>query len=465
MTDDELIWLGAVDLGRRIRAREITAAHLTRVFLGRIATLNPRLEAFVTVTADRALSEAATVDAEIDAGFWRGPLHGVPYCLKDIVQTAGIRTTAGSYILADWVPEADATVQTRLTAAGAVLLGKVNTHEFAFGATTQNIYGKTRNPHDLSRIPGGSSGGSAASVAAGLAAFSIGSDTAGSIRLPSACCGIAGLKPTWGLVSAAGVVAQSFSADHVGPMARSVEDLAAIMTVIAGPDAADPTCLTTTPPDFRAIGPAELDGVLVGIPKELMTVPLQPAVQAGFARARTTLEELGARVRDVSVPLLARATEINNAIVPAETVAQHRRWQAGWFSGRQIRYGEDVAELLAKGSKVPGTATILAQRDRIQLVHELQGVFATSADILLTPTQPMTAIRRGETEIDLDAMIHFLCGFSLTGLPALALPSGADEDGLPVSVQIVGPSLHDPRVLSVGRTLETALGPTRRPSL
>ena len=191
------------------------------------------------------------------------------------------------------------------------------------------------------------------------------------------------MKPTWGLVNTAGVVAQSFSADHVGPMARSVEDLAAIMLVIAGPDPTDPTCLASTSPDFRAIGPAVLDGVRVGIPAELMTIPLQPAVQAGLARARAALEELGARVGTVGVPLLARATEINNAIVPPETMAQHARWQATWFHGREVRYGDDVAELLAVGAAVPGMATILAQHDRIQLARQLEDVFAYSADILL----------------------------------------------------------------------------------
>jgi aspartyl-tRNA(Asn)/glutamyl-tRNA(Gln) amidotransferase subunit A len=465
MTDDDLIWLGAVALGRCIRRGEVTALRAAEAYLDRIARLDPRLEAYVAVTGARARAEATAADAEIAAGGWRGPLHGVPYCLKDIVQTAGIRTTAGSLILADWVPDADATVQTRLADAGAVLLGKVNTHEFAFGATTQNIHGRTRNPHDTNRIPGGSSGGSGAAVAAGLAAFSIGSDTAGSIRLPAAYCGVAGLKPTWGLVSAAGVVAQSFSSDHIGPLARSVGDLAAVMAVIAGPDPADPTCLAVDPPDFRAIGPAPLDGVRVGVPMELMAIPLQPAVQAGFSRALAAFAGLGATVRDVSVPLLARATEINNAIVPPETMAQHERWQAGWFRGRDIRYGHDVATLLAMGADVPGTATILAQRDRIELGRQLDQVFAGSVEVLLTPTQPMTAFGLDEPGIDLGAVIHFLCGFSLAGVPALALPSGADEHGLPVSVQIVGPRLHDSRVLAVGRALEAALGSGSRPEL
>jgi aspartyl-tRNA(Asn)/glutamyl-tRNA(Gln) amidotransferase subunit A len=465
MTDDDLVWFGAVELGRHIRAGEITSARATEACLERIASLNPRVEALVTVTEGRARAEAAAADSEIAAGRWRGPLHGVPYCLKDIVQTAGVRTTAGSFILADWVPDADATVQTRLAAAGAVLLGKANTHEFAFGATTQNSHGRTRNPHDTGRIPGGSSGGSGAAVAAGLAAFSIGSDTAGSIRLPSAYCGIAGLKPSWGLVSAAGVVAQSFSADHIGPMARSVEDLAAIMAAIAGPDPADPTGLNTPPPDFMAIGPAKLDGVRVGIPVELLAISLQPAVHTGFMRALAALKDLGAQVLEVSVPLLGRAIEINNAIIPPETMAQHQRWQAGWFQGREIRYGDDVAKLLAMGAGVPGTATILAQRDRIELGRQLNRVFEESADVMLTPTQPMTAIPLDDPGMDLDAMIHFLCPFSLTGVPALALPSGADEYGLPVSVQIVGPRLHDPRVLAIGRALESALGCVRRPNL
>jgi aspartyl-tRNA(Asn)/glutamyl-tRNA(Gln) amidotransferase subunit A len=465
MSDDDVIWLNALELGRRIRARTLSAASATRVFLDRIEALNPHLEAFVTVTAERALQQAAAADAEIAAGQWRGPLHGVPYCLKDIVQTAGIRTTAGSHILADWLPDADATVLTRLSAAGAVLLGKVNTHEFAFGATTQNIHGRTRNPHDRNRLPGGSSGGSAAAVAAGLAAFSIGSDTAGSIRMPAAFCGIAGLKPTYGLVSAAGVVAQSFTSDHIGPMARSVADLAPIMAAIAGPDAADPTCLAAPSPDFLAIGRPDLDGLRVGIPVELMNIPLEAAVAAGFERARRALEALGARMVEVSVPLLAQAGEINGAIVPPETAAQHRRWQKGWFAGRTLRYGEDVAALLAMGAAVPGTATILAQRDRLKLGRQLARVFAEAADILITPTEPMVAPRRDDKPTDLGAVTHFLCGFSLTGLPALALPCGADEHGLPVSVQIVGPHLCDPRVLAVGLALEAAIGAGRRPAI
>jgi aspartyl-tRNA(Asn)/glutamyl-tRNA(Gln) amidotransferase subunit A len=473
MHDDQIVWLGAVALGRLIRSGEVTAVRAARAYLNRIERLNPSLEAYVTITKDRALSEAASADAEIAAGAWRGPLHGVPYCLKDIVQTAGIRTTAGSSILTDWVPTEDATVVTRLVEAGAVLLGKVNTHEFAFGATTQTVQAKTKNPWDLSRSPAGSSGGSGAALAAGLAAFSIGSDTAGSIRGPAAFCGIAGLKPTWGLVSAAGVVAQSFTSDHVGPMARRVEDLACLMSVIAGPDSADPICLTGQAPDFLACAAAKLDVIRVGVVEEFKSFPVQPDVGAAFEATLRRLEGLGARIVPISLPLLGRAPAINNAIVPPETMAQHQLWQADWFKGHEIRYGDDVSALLAMGAAVPGTATILAQRDRIELRQQFSSAFAEKVDIVLAPTLPMTATRPDQKTVDLagkeygmiDSIIQFMCGFSLAGVPTLALPVGLANDGLPVSVQVVGPHLHDARVLAVGLALEQEIGPLPHPPM
>ena len=474
MAEDDICYLTAAELGRRIRRRELTSVAVTEAYLGRIERLNPVLEAYVTVTTERALEEAQRADREIEGGHWRGQLHGVPYCLKDIIATKGIRTTVGSYILSDWVPDEDAEVQTRLEAAGSVLLGKVNTHEFAFGATTQNQHGRTKNPWNLGRIPGGSSGGSGAALAAGLAAFSVGSDTAGSIRLPAAFCGIAGLKPTWGLVSTAGVVAQSFTADHVGPMARSVEDLPLLMAVLADPFAEVADGELVDPRLFCGVGAASLEGLKVGIPRELMAIPLDEAVAAGFERQIALLEAGGAVVREVSVPLLGRATAINNAIVPPETMAHHLFWQKTWFEGREIRYGDDVAKLLAGGAAVAGTTTILAQRDRDRLRQEIASVLETDVDVLITPTQAVpatapgqeTALVGGETLDLLSTMIHFLCGFSLSGMPALALPAGFSADGLPVSVQLVGPSFQDARLLSIGMALERAAeAPARLPPL
>ncbi len=471
MQDEEIVWLGAAALGRLLRERTITSRQAVQAYLDRIDRLNPSLEAYVTITAERALAEAKAADAEISAGRWRGPLHGVPYCLKDIVQTAGIRTTAGSSILANWVPDTDATVVTRLAEAGAILLGKVNTHEFAFGATTQTIHARTKNPWDLSRSPAGSSGGSGAALAAGLAAFSIGSDTAGSIRGPAAFCGIAGLKPTWGLVSTAGVVAQSFSADHVGPMARRVEDLACVMRAIAGPDPADPTCLTGSLPDFLPSGPARLEGLRIGLVEEYGSFPVQAGVASVFAEAVWRLERLGARIVPVSIPLLGKALRINNAIVPPETAAQHEFWQAGRFEGLEIRYGDDVAALLAMGAAVPVTATILARRERIALRTQIEEVLAGQADVLVAPTLPMTAttpeqstvVLGGQEREILGCFIQFMCGFSLAGVPTLALPAGLAPDGLPVGMQIVGAHLRDARVLQVGLAFEHDMGPFVRP--
>lgn len=464
MNDDDICFLGAAELGRRIAEGALTSRRATEAYLARIAAVNPAIEAYVTVTAERALATAQARDAERATGHLRGKLHGVPYCLKDIISVAGIRTTAGSEILADWVPDRNATVVDRLEAAGAVLLGKVNTHEFAFGVTSWNTHARTRNPWNRTRIAGGSSGGSGAALAAGLAAFSIGSDTAGSIRIPAAFCGIAGLKPTYGRVSAAGVVAQSFTSDHIGPMARSVEDLALVMDAIAGADPADPTCLDDAPPSCLITPDAGVAGRRIGIPRELMEMPLQDSVKRAFDAACATFRRLGAAVEEVSVPLLARARQINNAIVPPETAAQHRHWGETWFSGRDIRYGADVERLLDMGRGVSAVDTILASRTRAQLRADIAALFARDCDFLLTPTAAIAAptpdqptVTLGGREINpIDVMIHFLCGFSLTGAPALALPSGHDADGLPVSIQLVGPHGADADVLAAGHAFERA---------
>jgi aspartyl-tRNA(Asn)/glutamyl-tRNA(Gln) amidotransferase subunit A len=398
MNDADICFLGAAELGRRIAEGSITSRRATEAYLARIAAVNPSIEAYVTVTAERALASAQARDAERAAGHLRGPLHGVPYCLKDIIATAGIRTTVGSEILGDWVPDRSATVVDRLEAAGAVLLGKVNTHEFAFGVTSWNTHARTRNPWDRTRIAGGSSGGSGAALAAGLATFSIGSDTAGSIRIPAAFCGITGLKPTFGRVSATGVVAQSYTSDHIGPMARSVEDLALIMDAIAGPDPSDPTCLGDMPPSHAIAPGAGVAGMRIGIPRELMAMPLQDAVKQGFDAACATFRRLGATVGDVSVPLLARARQINNAIVPPETAAQHRHWSETWFMGRTIRYGADVARLLEMGRAVSAVETILATRERARLGAELAALFGRDCDLLLTPTAAIVAPRAGPAD-------------------------------------------------------------------
>ncbi|SIO72361.1 aspartyl-tRNA(Asn)/glutamyl-tRNA(Gln) amidotransferase subunit A [Burkholderia sp. GAS332] len=470
MDDGLIARLGAVELGRLIHAGEITALRAVRVYLDRISRFNPLLETYVTVAESRALREAAKADAEIAAGLWRGPLHGVPYCLKDVIQTAGIRTTAGSLMLSDWVPDQDATVVSRLSDAGAVLLGKVNAHEFSFGWTTQGAQGKTKNPWNTARSPGGSSGGSSVAVAAGLAAFSIGSDSAGSIRVPAAFCGIAGLKPTWGLVTNAGVIPQTFTCDHIGPMARRVEDLTQVMRAIAGPDPADPTCLRTPPPDFLVFGGSNLEGIRVGIVQEFTDIHVQASVSNAFRTIIKLVESLGARITSISLPLLAHAPSISNAIVPPETAAQHRQLQHTLLKGRRPFYNDDT--ILATGASVSSPDTILAQRERIELRDQLSSIFLTEVDIILAPVVPMTAPPPDENTIDVDgrtfsvddSLKKFMCGFSLAGVPALALPVGLADDGLPIGVQIIGPHLLDARVLAFGTALEQQLSPLTPPN-
>ncbi len=361
--------------------------------------------------------------------------------------------------------------------AGAVLLGKVNTHEFAFGATTQNIHGRTANPWDTARIPGGSSGGSGAAVAAALAPFSIGSDTAGSIRLPAAFCGVVGFKPTYGLVSAVGVVPQSYTSDHIGPLARHIEDVATVMAVLAEPDPLDPTSDPAPPPCFSPLPVVEPSKLRVGIPIELMKLPCDPSVDRGFQAACDALRALGAELREISLPLLARASEINRHIILAETAAQHIAWQRGWFAGRDIRYHDDVADLLARGAAVAATDFVLASHDRAALRAALDKILVRAdpdgLDLLITPTVPITAPRVGAATVTLagqerdflDVAIHHLCPFSLTGLPALSVPAGFSEDGLPVAVQLVGGRREDPTVLAVGAALGAVLGVRRRPRL
>lgn len=462
--DTEICWMTALELGQRIAAGELSSERIVNAHLARIERLNPILEAYVTVVTDAAIAQARERDRELTAGRSRGPLHGVPYALKDIFATSGIRTTAGSSILADWVPDEDATIVSMLTEAGAVLLGKVNTHEFAFGVTTQNQHGRTKNPWDLARIAGGSSGGSGAALAAGLCPFSLGSDTAGSIRLPAAFTGTAGLKPTYGRTSLYGVVAQSLSADHVGPMARSVADLAAVLQVIAGHDPRDPESSPEPVGDYFGDLDKGIGGLRIGVPRELFGIGLEPGVADAFAEAQRLFARVGARVSEVSVPLLAEASAINNAIVPPETAAQHLDWAVEWFAGRTINYGEDVEALLATGRAVPATELIGASRRRKRLRAQIEDVLRTEVDLLLSPTVAVAATAPLDTTVTLNGrdmdllnvLIHFLCGFSITGIPALALPAGFDQRGLPVSIQLIGRAFDEATVLRAGHAFERA---------
>ena len=461
---DELCFLGAAELARRMARRELSPVALVEAHLERIVALDPKLNAFLRVTAARARDEARAAERELAAGRPRGPLHGVPLALKDLFETAGLATTAGSRILAGNVPARDAAAYARLREAGLVLLGKTSLHEFAFGTTTDNPhFGPARNPWDLARSPGGSSGGSGAALAAGLCAASLGTDTGGSIRIPAAACGVVGLKPTLGRVSRRGVVPLSWSLDTVGPMARSVEDAALLMDAIAGPDAEDDACSPRPAESFGRELEAGVGGLALGVPREWFFDGVEPGIAAAVEAALAALERAGARRVEVATPGMAEAHTAHHAVLAVEAAAFHGRW----LRERPDDYGDDVRRGLELGSLVPAVDYVNARR--LQTVTRRTFAAALEcADVLVTPALPAAPLRVGEPMSREPAVAwnRLLTPFNLAGLPALSVPCGFDGAGLPVGLQVVGRPFAEASLLRVGRALERAVGPgLRRPAV
>ncbi|HEU4753976.1 MAG TPA: amidase [Armatimonadota bacterium] len=452
----ELADLSLAELSGEIRAGRVSPLEATEACLERIRERDRELNAFLTLCEDAARADARRLGEELSAGLYRGPLHGVPVGIKDLFQTRGVRTTAGSRILADWVPDEDATVVRRLREAGAVILGKLGTHEFAYGATGANPhYGPVRNPHDPARITGGSSSGSAAAVAAGMCYAALGSDTGGSIRCPAALCGIVGLKPTYGLAPRTGVVPLAWSLDHVGPMTRTAADAGLVLEVIAGPDPGDPTSLSG--PRFSAPeGPAELEGVRLGIPREWFFDAGHPGVVRRFREAVAVLEGAGARVEEVSIPALEFASAAQNTIIAAEATAYHR----GYLRGRADEYSESVRLRLLQGLFISAAEYLDAQRARRIVRRELLECLR-NVDALITPTVAITAPRIDQAWVEAGDlagppqafMVRSTFPFNLTGLPALSVPCGTSE-GMPVGLQIAGRPMEDARLLALAAAYE-----------
>ncbi|MDP9470286.1 MAG: amidase [Chloroflexota bacterium] len=450
--------LGLVEAAALVAERSVSPVELVEACLERIARLDGQLLAFVEVLADQALAAAATAEREIGEGSYRGPLHGIPIAIKDLVDLAGVPTRAGSRILADAGPApADAPVVARLKEAGAVVLGKTTTHEFAFSVFTP----PTRNPWNLDRVPGGSSGGSGAAVAAGMAFAAIGTDTGGSIRIPAACCGVVGLKPTYGRVPKAGVIPLSWSLDHIGPLARQVEDVGIFLQAIAGSDVADPMTVDAPVPDFRGEVGRGLTGLRVGVPDRHFDRRLQPSVAAAVEAATEHLRRAGAIVERVAMPTLDHAMDVHFVTILAEAAAYHR----ARFPGRDADYGPDVRAALALGDRMSAAGFLQAQRVRRTLLDEAVGVFAT-VDVLITPTLPTEAPAIGQDRISypdgeedaLTSLIRFTCPFNQTGLPAITVPAGTGHDGLPLGIQLVAPPLQEARLVGVAAVLEAFAG-------
>jgi aspartyl-tRNA(Asn)/glutamyl-tRNA(Gln) amidotransferase subunit A len=463
----DLVWASLSDLARMVRAREVSPVEVVRAHLDRIAALDQRLRAFITVCADAALAAAMDAEARHSGNERPGPLHGIPVGLKDLCDTAGVRTTGGSKILADRVPVTDATVVRRLLDAGAIVVGKLNMHEFAYGPQGLNAhYGHTWNPWDAAthRIAGGSSSGTGAAVAAALCAGGTGSDTGGSIRIPASLCGITGLKPTYGRVSRAGVLPLAWTMDHVGPMARTAADCALMLGAIAGYDPADATTSVLPVPDYTAALTGDVKGLRVGVIAAFVDGAAAD-VAAAVGLAAKALESLGATVDTVTLGGLDLVGPASYAIVAAEALAFH----AGWLKTRPGDYQPDVRERLKLGVLVTGEDYVRAQQVRARLRDQVDDALR-HRDVLLAPATPIAAPPVDAVDVDIrgqrtdvrSALIRFTRPFNLTGHPACALPCGFTAGGLPVGLQLVGRPFDEATVLRVADAYQRATDWHRR---
>jgi aspartyl-tRNA(Asn)/glutamyl-tRNA(Gln) amidotransferase subunit A len=459
-----LVRLSIAEAAQRIRQRDLSPVELVEAHLTRIQAENEAAKVYITVEADAARSAAKAAEAEIAGGRYRGPLHGIPIGLKDIIQTKGVRTTCGSRILADWVPKADATVTARLREAGAINLGKLNCHEFAFGPTGVNPhYGTSRNPWAADRMPGGSSSGSGAGVAAYLCAGALGTDTGGSVRIPASLCGIVGLKTTYGLVSRAGVVPLAWSLDSVGPMTRTVEDAALMLGALAGHDPADPASAKVSVPDYRSAIGREVRGLRLGIVREFFWDKLEPGVGSAVEAALGALQGLGVSVDEVRLPRIPHAAPAVFAIISAEAMAYHEPW----LRTRAAEYAPDVRTRLLAGQFVLATHYLKAQRARRVITAEVDAALGR-VDALLLPTTPLPAPRvtdqrvavQGATDDVRAWLTRCTRPFNLTGHPVLSVPCGLAGDGLPVGLSLVGRPFGEATLLTLGHAYE-AVSPMR----
>ncbi len=487
MTD--LLLRPAHELAGLLATREIRAGELVRALLDRIESLDPRVRAYLTVDGDGALEQAREADRRLAGGEGPGPLCGVPVAIKDNICTAGLRTTCGSRILEHWVPPYDATVVARLRQAGAVIIGKTNLDEFAMGSSTENsAFGPSRNPWDLERVPGGSSGGSAAAVAAGLAPLALGSDTGGSVRQPAAFCGIVGLKPTYGRVSRYGLVAFASSLDQIGPMTGTVADCALLLEAIAGFDPRDSTSVDVAAGGFRAALDGRVKGLRVGLPRSYFAEDFGDEVSRAVLGASRLLAGMGVEVEVTDLPHTPYALDAYYIIAPAEASSNLARYDgiryghraeepqglADLYGRTRARgFGPEVKRRIMLGTYALSSGYYEAYYLKAQQVRTLvKGDFDAAwrkFDVLLTPTSPVTAFRLGErTEDPLAMYLADVCTIpvNLAGLPAISVPAGFDAAGLPIGLQVIGRPFDEATVLKVAHAFERATGyHLRRPPL
>ena len=456
---DSICRASIAELSELIHTRRASVAEVVGAFCDRIERVDPIVCAFITVTRDDAERQAAELDRELASGSSRGPLHGIPVALKDLFDTAGVRTTGNSRVLEHRVPNQDATVVTKLRHAGTVLLGKLKLHEFAIApAALDDYFAPARNPWDLQRAPGGSSSGSAVALSAGLCAGSLGSDTGGSIRTPSALVGVVGLKPTYGLVSRRGILHLSWSLDHVGPMANTVRDVALLLGAVAGPDPLDPTTRSSKP---RADYASDLDrpvaGLRIGVPRDrIRDVDVAPAVAAAFDEAVRVLSKLGADVQDVELPLAEHSDVIQASIRGPEMLSYHRTW----LTSTPDLYGDEARRSMLDATVYTASDYLDGQRARSVLARYFARLLRR-VDILAMPTMQTTAPTFEAVATAGFKRSAFTGLFNLSGQPALSLPCGFDAD-LPIGLMLAGRAFDERTLLRVAHAYESATPEHRR---
>ena len=452
---DDLCFLPVTETARRIASGDVSSVEVTRAYLERIERFDAALRAFITVDAEGALRQASAADQARA----RGALHGVPIAIKDNIATRGLRTTGGSRVLADWIPDRDAPVVQHLRRAGAVILGKTNMHEFAYGGTCTNVeYGAVRNPWNTAHVPGGSSGGSGVAVAAGLCAAALGTDTAGSVRLPACQCGVVGLKPTYGRVSIQDVIPLAWSLDHVGPITRTVDDADLLLGVLSGRVAGDPST-RSGPADARPAGVGDgLGDLRLGVVRRYFFDWLQPDVATATERALDQLRRLGTTLVDVDWPDVALSNSVTWTIILAEASTYHRPW----LRARAEEYAADTRADLELGERVAATDYIQAQRVRSVLQQQVLKILSSEVDALVTPMLAMSPPKIGQTTVEIGGktrqvnpvFIRMADPFNVTGLPAISVPCGFDRLGLPIGLQVAAAPFAEPTVLRIARAYE-----------
>lgn len=462
---NDLHFLSVAEAAELIKSKKLSPVELTQAYLDRIATLDADLNAYIAVLKDPATAEAKRAEEEIGRGEYKGPLHGIPIAVKDLINVAGVPTTGGSKFLTDNVPQEDAPCITNLRKAGAVILAKTHLHELAYGPTGINVhYGTPKNPWDRERVPGGSSSGSGVAVAAGMCAAALGSDTGGSIRIPASLCGIAGIKPTYGRVSRRGALPLAWSLDHVGPMSRAVEDCALVLQALAGHDPLDPGSAQVPVPNYTAGIRQGVSGLRIGLIRDYFFENIDPEVAQAVDVAAGVLEGLGAKTEEVSFPLAHQASLINAPIIQSEALAYHlptlrTRWND---------YSPQVRLRLLGGLGATGTMYANAQRARAVMVRRALELF-DRVDVLLTPTEPVVAPRideasrpdatvtaGGRSDGVVNALTRFSRLFNLTGFPAISVPCGFSLAGMPIGLQLAGKPWDEATVLRAAYAYEQA---------